>query len=188
MPALRRRFCLRGTWQFAANGVRFTGASAVRVTRYRYRGQQHTGPVGTPAGPGSQLTPAGKTRGAPGAVRVARRVRRAGRGNPPGAILAGRPGPTQLILGRAGAGCAMGLPLFLPLTQVRGLSSTSGHGAGERDRTADPPFTSSTASRAECASCNDGRDNCADGTRCAGIIPCVVPRTVPRGRRKSQRP
>jgi len=29
-------------------------------------------------------------------VRVARRVRRAGRGNPPGAILAGRPGPTQL--------------------------------------------------------------------------------------------
>jgi group II intron reverse transcriptase/maturase len=59
--------------------------------------QQHTGPVGTPAGPGNQLTPAGKTRGAPGAVRVARRVRRAGRGNPPGAILAGRPGPTQLL-------------------------------------------------------------------------------------------
>ena len=52
--------------------------------------------MGTPAGPGNQLTPAGKTRGAPGAVRVARRVRRAGRGNPPGAILAGRPGPTQL--------------------------------------------------------------------------------------------
>ena len=38
MPALRRRFCVRGTWQFAANGVRFTGASAVQVTRYRYRG------------------------------------------------------------------------------------------------------------------------------------------------------
>ena len=37
--------------------------------------QQNTGPVGTPAGPGNQLTPAGKTRGAPGAVRVARRVR-----------------------------------------------------------------------------------------------------------------
>jgi len=31
MPALRRRFCVRGTWQFAANGVRFTGASAVPV-------------------------------------------------------------------------------------------------------------------------------------------------------------
>src|ERR1035441_11092778 len=58
--------------------------------------QQNAGPGGTPAGPGNQLTPAGKTRGAPGAVRVARRVRRAGRGNPPGAILAGRPGPTQL--------------------------------------------------------------------------------------------
>ena len=59
--------------------------------------QQHTDTVGTPAGPANQLTPAGKTRGAPGAVRVARRVRRAGRGNPPGAILAGRPGPTQLL-------------------------------------------------------------------------------------------
>ena len=30
-------------------------------------------------------------------MRVARRVRRAGRGNPPGAILAGRPGPTQQL-------------------------------------------------------------------------------------------
>ena len=32
-------------------------------------------------------------------MRVARRVRRAGRGNPPGAILAGRPGPTQHLRG-----------------------------------------------------------------------------------------
>src|SRR5664280_3577434 len=39
--------------------------------------------------------PTGKTRGEPGAVRVARRVRRAGRGNLPGVILARRPGPTQ---------------------------------------------------------------------------------------------
>ena len=38
MPVLRRRFCARETWQFAANGVRFTGVSAVPVTRYRYRG------------------------------------------------------------------------------------------------------------------------------------------------------
>jgi RNA-directed DNA polymerase len=38
MPELRRRFCERGTWRFAFNGVRFTGASAVPVTRYRYRG------------------------------------------------------------------------------------------------------------------------------------------------------
>lgn len=40
MPALRRRFCVPGTWIFAADGVRFTGASAVPVTRYRYRGAQ----------------------------------------------------------------------------------------------------------------------------------------------------
>jgi RNA-directed DNA polymerase len=38
MPALRRRFCVPGTWTFAVNGVRLTGASAVPVTRYRYRG------------------------------------------------------------------------------------------------------------------------------------------------------
>jgi RNA-directed DNA polymerase len=38
MPELRRRFCVPGTWIFAVNGTRFTGASAVPVTRYRYRG------------------------------------------------------------------------------------------------------------------------------------------------------
>jgi len=38
MTELRRRFCAPGTWQFAVNGVRFTGASSVPVTRYRYRG------------------------------------------------------------------------------------------------------------------------------------------------------
>jgi RNA-directed DNA polymerase len=38
MPELRRRFCLPGTWKFAASGVTFTGASAVKITRYRYRG------------------------------------------------------------------------------------------------------------------------------------------------------
>ncbi|MGH9477554.1 MAG: group II intron maturase-specific domain-containing protein, partial [Terriglobales bacterium] len=38
MPELRRRFCVPGTWRFAYGGVRFTGASAVPVTRYRYRG------------------------------------------------------------------------------------------------------------------------------------------------------
>ena len=40
MPELKRRFCLPGTWTFASNGIRFTGASAVPVTRYRYRGTQ----------------------------------------------------------------------------------------------------------------------------------------------------
>lgn len=34
---MRRRFCDRG-WRFAHNGVVFTGASSVKVTRYRYRG------------------------------------------------------------------------------------------------------------------------------------------------------
>jgi RNA-directed DNA polymerase len=34
---LRRRFCGRG-WRIAHNGVVFTGASSVTVTRYRYRG------------------------------------------------------------------------------------------------------------------------------------------------------
>jgi RNA-directed DNA polymerase len=38
MPELRRRFCVPGTWKFAYNGVVFTGASSVAVTRYRYRG------------------------------------------------------------------------------------------------------------------------------------------------------
>jgi RNA-directed DNA polymerase len=40
MPEPRRRFCLPGTWQFAVNGVRLTGASSVAVTRYRYRGSK----------------------------------------------------------------------------------------------------------------------------------------------------
>jgi RNA-directed DNA polymerase len=37
MKELRRRFCDQG-WRFACNGVVFTGASSVTVTRYRYRG------------------------------------------------------------------------------------------------------------------------------------------------------
>jgi RNA-directed DNA polymerase len=37
MKELRRRFCDKG-WRFAHNGVVFTGASSVPVTRYRYRG------------------------------------------------------------------------------------------------------------------------------------------------------
>jgi RNA-directed DNA polymerase len=44
MPELRRRFCVPGTWTFAANGTRLTGASAVPVTRYRYRGTRIPGP------------------------------------------------------------------------------------------------------------------------------------------------
>jgi RNA-directed DNA polymerase len=37
MSQLRRRFCDQG-WRFTHNGVVFTGASSVAVTRYRYRG------------------------------------------------------------------------------------------------------------------------------------------------------
>jgi RNA-directed DNA polymerase len=37
MKELRRRFCDQG-WRFAHNGVVFTGATSVAVTRYRYRG------------------------------------------------------------------------------------------------------------------------------------------------------
>jgi RNA-directed DNA polymerase len=37
MKDLRRRFCDKG-WRIAHNGVVFTGASSVAVTRYRYRG------------------------------------------------------------------------------------------------------------------------------------------------------
>jgi RNA-directed DNA polymerase len=48
MPELRRRFCLPGTWKFACNGVGFTGASAVPVTRYRYRGTRIPSPFTPP--------------------------------------------------------------------------------------------------------------------------------------------
>ena len=91
MPELRRRFCVPGTWKFADNGVRFTGASTVPVTRYRYRGSNHPDPV-EPQPDQHPADPAAKAHGAPGAVRIARRVRRGGRGNPPGAIPAGRLG------------------------------------------------------------------------------------------------
>ena len=39
MKELRRRFCDVG-WRFAHNGVVFTGASSVTITRYRYRGNR----------------------------------------------------------------------------------------------------------------------------------------------------
>jgi RNA-directed DNA polymerase len=37
MPEMKRRFCGKG-WRFAQGKVVFTGASSVKVTRYRYRG------------------------------------------------------------------------------------------------------------------------------------------------------
>ena len=53
MPELRRRFCEPGTWRFACNGVRFTGASVVPVTRYRYRGSN----IPTPWTPQPETAP-----------------------------------------------------------------------------------------------------------------------------------
>lgn len=44
MTELRRRFCDRG-WRFAHNGIVFTGASSVAVTRYRYRYRGSTIPT-----------------------------------------------------------------------------------------------------------------------------------------------
>ncbi|KZM70448.1 group II intron maturase-specific domain-containing protein [Nocardia terpenica] len=43
MKQMRRRFCDRG-WRFAHNGVVFTGAASVTVTRYRYRGSRIPNP------------------------------------------------------------------------------------------------------------------------------------------------
>jgi RNA-directed DNA polymerase len=40
LPEMRRQFCLPGTWIFAVNGIRFEGAEAVKIKRYRYRGTQ----------------------------------------------------------------------------------------------------------------------------------------------------
>jgi hypothetical protein len=71
---MRRRFCDRG-WRFAHNGVMFTGASSVTVTRYRYRGSRSP-----PRGPRHRQPPPtadhrAETRGEPGTGRPVRRVR-----------------------------------------------------------------------------------------------------------------
>jgi RNA-directed DNA polymerase len=54
MKQMRRRFCDAG-WRFACNGVMFTGASSVKVTRYRYRG----GNIPTPWTPEPPAAPSG---------------------------------------------------------------------------------------------------------------------------------
>ena len=54
MKEMRRRFCDAG-WRFAHNGVVFTGASSVTVTRYRYRG----GNIPTPWTPKPLAAPSG---------------------------------------------------------------------------------------------------------------------------------
>src|SRR6266496_4558817 len=74
MKELRRRFCDQ-EWRFACNGVVFTGASSVAVKRYRYRGSKIPTPWIPEPAAATSSRPAGKTRGAPGALRGARRVR-----------------------------------------------------------------------------------------------------------------
>jgi RNA-directed DNA polymerase len=54
LKQMRRRFCDVG-WRFACNGVVFTGASSVKVTRYRYRG----GNIPTPWTPEPPTAPSG---------------------------------------------------------------------------------------------------------------------------------
>ena len=54
MAEMRRRFCDVG-WRFACNGVKFTGASSVSVSRYRYRGSN----IPTPWTPKPPATPSG---------------------------------------------------------------------------------------------------------------------------------
>ena len=54
MKQMRRRFCDVG-WRFACNGAVFTGASSVKVTRYRYRG----GNIPTPWTPEPPAAPSG---------------------------------------------------------------------------------------------------------------------------------
>ena len=54
MKELRRRFCDQG-WRFAHNGVVFTGASSVKVERYRYRGHS----IATPWTPNPAATISG---------------------------------------------------------------------------------------------------------------------------------
>jgi RNA-directed DNA polymerase len=54
MAEMRRRFCDVG-WRFARNGVVFRGASSVRVTRYRYRGNKIPAPW-TISGPSAETS------------------------------------------------------------------------------------------------------------------------------------
>ena len=87
---LRRRFCGPG-WRIAHNGVVFTGASSVAVTRYRYRGAN----IPTPLDPRRhQRLINGQDTWRAGCWRHARPVRRAGTGNGPGATRTPRPCPT----------------------------------------------------------------------------------------------
>ena len=89
---VRRRFTTpEGRWKpIAADGIELFNLETVPVTRYRYRGNT----IPSPWTLHNHATTAVNC-GEPGAVRVARRVRRAAWGNGPGAIPTPRPRPTQ---------------------------------------------------------------------------------------------
>jgi hypothetical protein len=143
MREMRHRFCIQG-WRFTHNGVVFTGASSVPVTRYRYRGSKIPTPGLSIRQPPPTAEPTGTTRGEPGAVRAARRVRRADRGNPPGATLAGRPGPTQPSPGRGPLS-----PAWAERSRAGGCrfepAVQSGRLGGCEGRSGVPPFRLSSA-------------------------------------------
>lgn len=90
MKELRGRFCDTG-WRFAYNGVVFTGASSVAVTRYRHRGSN----IPTPWTPNRQPPP-------PAADQRARHVERPVRSNSH-AGCGGRAGETHREQSRQGA-------------------------------------------------------------------------------------
>ena len=102
---LRRRLTTPdGRWKpIAADGIELFNLESVAVTRYRWRAPRSPTP-----GP-CLTTPDGSSRGEPGAVRAARRVRRAAWGNGPAATPTPRPRPTQPTLGWARSGSG-GLP------------------------------------------------------------------------------
>src|ERR1019366_5182584 len=89
---IRRQYGGGGWWP-ASHGRALFNPAGVHTTRYRYRGQQIPAPWPA-AGWGHPTLPDG-TWGAPVAVRAARRVREAARGNPTAETPAGRPGPTS---------------------------------------------------------------------------------------------
>lgn len=43
-PAIRRRFCMPGSWQLVCDGRKLRGAASIAVTRYRYRGYRIPSP------------------------------------------------------------------------------------------------------------------------------------------------
>ncbi len=75
--------------EFSADGIELFPMVSIAVTRYRYRGNAIPNPLDTRP----RLN--GRDRGEPGAVRAARRVRRAARRNGPVATPAPRSVPTQ---------------------------------------------------------------------------------------------